>query len=413
MTYIALAPAPQYCYLPPGWDAAWRTAKTNVGSSRIVVTGIGDSIMQGWMASDVLTTSWWALLRSAILTANGNALSGDHYNLMLSAAAVAIFGGPGTATYPFVIAGTANTNYGLDVGMYNYAAFNITAQSPFITFTTPYVCTAFDILYVDGFQAGSWSYKVDGGSATTVTTSGSGSTSNGQIKKISVSSLSNTTHTVVINSLDANFGSCIIGGITTYKSTTGVTFANMGWPGMGLITGSQANNNLFSGTNATPIDRVALYQGYTGTVASPTALSGFGFPTQPDLAIIALGVNDASASVTRANFRDGLDRLVWSLRYGKSDACSILLLANWGPDGTLGTSSTITNQDQTANSWTAYRDLRAAMLEVAQAEECAYVDIHGFFGRKPVTNGWINSATDIHPTTSGHSKIETLLSALV
>jgi lysophospholipase L1-like esterase len=182
---------------------------------------------------------------------------------------------------------------------------------------------------------------------------------------------------------------------------------------MGLISGSETDNNLFSGADAAPIDRVALYQGFTGPVGTPTATKGFGFPSQPDLAIIALGINDASQSVARGTYRDGLDRLIWSLRYGKSDACSIAILGVWGPDGTIGTSTTVTNQDQTANSWTAYRDLRAAMIEVAQAEECAYIDVHGAFGRFPVTNGWIDNATDVHPTVAGHLKIANLLNALV
>jgi lysophospholipase L1-like esterase len=158
---------------------------------------------------------------------------------------------------------------------------------------------------------------------------------------------------------------------------------------------------------------LALYQGYQGTTAAPAQLSGLGFPAQPDLAIVALGVNDASNSVAKTTFRDALDRLVWSLRYGKSDACSIIIVAQYTADGTLTTATSVANSDYTAGVTTAYRDIKAAMIEVAQAHTCALVDVHGAFGRKPVTNGWITSVSDIHPTTAGIIKTANLLNAIV
>ena len=180
---------------------------------------------------------------------------------------------------------------------------------------------------------------------------------------------------------------------------------------MGLVTGQSANNAL-SDTGKFPVDRRSLYQGYQGTTATPTFLTGLGFPTQPDLAIIALGVN-ANQSVSKANFRDALVALVGSLRYGKSDACSIVIMPCYTADGQIASSTAVTNQDYTASAAAAYRDIKAAMLEVAQTYECAYVDIHQLFGRTPVANGWITSATNIHPTVAGYSKMANLLKSIL
>lgn len=397
-----------YYYLPSGWDTAWQNAKANAGSQRTYVTGIGDSIMNGAWATDIMIDSWWANLRTSLLT--NNTLGGDHYGLMYSAAGVAVGGGPGTATPPIVISGVNNTNYGIFAGAFNYIAYSETAQTPYITCTPPYNVVGFDIVYLDHI-AGTWTYQVDSGSTTTVTTTGSGSP-NDSLKKVSITGLTSGSHTLKINS-PATFGVCDIIGVTGYTTaSSGLCFANMAWPGLGLVIGSPTGNDLFDTTNAPP-DRLALYQGYQGPTSSPTSLTGLGFPAQPNLAIIALGVNDAIASVSRANFRDALDRLVWSLRYGKSDACSIIIAAMWCPDGTIGSSTTVANQDYSSNAYTAYRDLKAAMLECAQVNTCAFVDVQGLFGRTPITNGWITSTSDLHPTSAGHLKIANLLSAIL
>lgn len=401
----------QYMYLPYGWDNAWQAAKANVATQQVRVVGIGDSITQGWGSTDFMIDSWWAKLRAALLTANGNALGGDHYGLLYSAAFDTATSGPTTATPPLVFGGTYNTSYGPNPSGYNYLAYNNVALTPYLTCTPPYNVTGFDIVYVD-VSTGSWTYQVDSGSTITVNTTGPGTAAGSIVKKVSITGLSAGTHTLKINCTSTST-TCNILGITAYASTsTGLAFGNMGYPGMGLVTGSSANNAL-ADTGQFPPDRLALYQGYQGTTASPTALSGFGFPAAPDLAIIAMGVNDGFQGVSRANFRDALDRLVWSIRYGKADAASIIIVAMWGPDGTAASSTAVTNLDYSSTMETPYRDIRAAMLEVAQNEQCAFVDVHGFFGRKAVTNGWITSVSNIHPTPAGHLKIAQLFEAIL
>ena len=402
-TYPSATPAQPFLSLPAGWDTAWKAAKANAGSQRVNVVGIGDSILAGQNATDILIDSAWARLRASLLAANGNALGGDHYGLLYSA----LYGMP-TATYPLTVNASATGFY---CG-FNYAAFSSGANvSGFVTCTPPYAVTGFDILYLD-YATGSWTYTVDGGSNTTVNTTGPGNAAGATVKKVSITGLALGTHTLTINGNTSGGNTCNILGVTAYAASSGLCFANMGWAGMGLVTGQSANNAL-SDTGKFPPDRLALYQGYQGTTAAPTSLSGLGFPAQPDLAIIALGVNDANQGVSRANFRDALERLVWSLRYGKNDACSVAIVAMYTTDGTLATATSVANQDYTNNVAPAYRDVCAAMVEVAQTQGCAYVDVHGLFGRQPFTNGWIHAANDIHPTPAGYQKIANLLASIL
>ena len=405
--FPAPTPTGQFLYLPTGWDAAWKAAKATIGSQRVNVVGIGDSVIAGQNSTDIMINSAWAVLRSKLLAANNNALGGDHYSLLYSAKY-----GLGTATPPVVINGTQGTDYAPYYCGFTYGSFaGATTLTPAVTCTPPYSVVGFDILYID-FAAGSWTYNVDGGSNTTVTTTGPGTAAGAIVKKVSITGLTAGAHTLNINTNASGANTCCILGINVYAASSGLCFANMGWFGMGLVTGQNTNNAL-SDTGKFPPDRLALYQGYQGTTAAPTSLTGLGFPAQPDLAIIEFGINDANQSVARGTFRDALDRLVWTLRYGKNDACSIMIVAAYTADGTIASSISVANQDYTAGQITAYRDLCAAMYEVAQVQGCAYVDVHGSFGRKPVTNGWVTSVSDIHPTVTGYAKMANLVSSIL
>lgn len=392
----------KYCILPSNWDDAWKAAKANARNQYASVVGIGDSITAGQGATDIMVDAWWPKLRSSILAANGNLQGGDHYSALYTSA-FGVF----TATPPVTIdhqSGTTNFNAAWMTTIYNGSG------TPFMHCTPPYNVVGFDILYMD-YSAGTWTYNIDGGANTTVTTTGPGTAAGSTVKKISITGLSAGTHTLNINgSGTANV--CNIAGITAYAASSGICFANMGWPGMGLYTGTTTHNAL-ADTGQFPPDRLALYQGYTGTTAAPTALKGLGFPAQPDLALIAFGINDATQGSSKANFRDTLDRLVYSLRYGKNDACSVVIVPMYMNDGNLAAATVVANSDYTASATTAYRDLRDAMQEVAINEGCAFVDVHNLFGRAPFTNGWSTSVSDVHPTPAGHAKIANLLASIL
>ena len=405
---IDIATSGPYYYLPSGWNTAWIAAKSAIGSRKVGVVGIGDSITAGQGSTNILTTSWWSILRSAILTANSNKLGGDHYGMIYGPASI----GYNPAGTPLTVNGTKGTNYDWNYNAFNSSVSNTAAQTPFISVTPSYAVIGFDILYLD-LSPGSpaWNYNIDGGSNTNVNCTGDGTAANTQLKKISITGLSAGTHTLNINAFSSGYR-CNIAGITAYAANTGICFANMGSAGMGLVNGYTSSQNNLTDTTGYPPDRLALYQGYTGTTASPSALSGLSFPAQPDLGIISFGVNDAYNGTTLTQMRDSLARLVWSLRYGGNDACSIIITAMFAPDGTGTSSTTVANNDYGGGA-SGYRDLRAAMIQVAQAENCAFVDVHGAFGRFAVTNGWITSTSDLHPKNAGHTKIANLMSTIV
>lgn len=398
----------QYLYLPPGWDAAWKAAKANSGSTAAVVSGIGDSVTGGYGSSDALSKSWWALVRAAILAESGMSLGGDYYDLKWAGAT---FTGPNQSVSPIVQHGAVTTDYVSGYGSYTfYSRSTTTTLTPWLTFTSPYACVAIDIVYLD-FAAGApgWSYQVDGGTAVNVTTTGNGTAAASSIKKISITGLTSGVHTIAINSKGIAAGICICGFATYAQASAGLRFANHGWQGMGLVASGASSQDALADTTQFPPDRLGLHQGYTGTTGSPTTLRGFGFPTQPDLAIVGFGINDAIGAGSAATYRDALRRLCQALRYGKSDACSILIVGMYWGDGSTVSSTSVNNGDWTGTQYPVLQDLYEAMRKVAMEYNCAYASAHTLLGRTPATNGWTTSATDGHPTDSGHSKIATLL----
>lgn len=399
----------QYLYLPAGWDTAWQAAKKASGSTPAVVAAIGDSITAGQNSSDIMGTSWYAKMRAAIL-AQGYTLGADYYGLLYSSA----IGGlslPNGA--PVVVNGTNGTNYAVNYSAYNRMIFSATtALSSLVTCTPPYNVVGFDIIYLD-YASGTWSYQVDGGTATTVTTTGPGTGAGCMLKKVSITGLTAGSHTLAINSIGTTANVCNIIGITAYAvQSSGIRFANHGWPGLGLVNGN-ATHNALADTGQFPPDRLALHQGYQGTTAAPTALSGFGFPAQPDLAIVALGINDASFGTTATQFEDNLRRLIQVLRYGKQDSCSILIIGMYTADNLVQSSTTVPSTDYTAAATAGIQELYDGMRMVAQEYGCAYASVHTMMGRTPASNGWTASATNIHPTDAGYAKIATLIGQVI
>ena len=406
-------PPDPYIFAPNGWDAAWKAAVANRWDQRVCITGIGDSVMSGFECSDFMATSWWAVLRAALLNKYGQ-LAGDHYSPLYSAANGT--GGQSTATYPVVVAGVANTDYAIESDFFTCPVYFVSnAQNPLVSVTPPYSVVGFDVFYVDGYN-GSFSWAVDGGGATTVTTSGPGTAAGSKLGVVRITGLTAGTHTLKLRNTSGAWTGGIV-GVTCWAASTGLAFANMGWPGFGLCKSGSGDANLCLCTTAgQPPDKRALYQGYLGTTAAPTALTGLGFPTQPDLAIVALGLNDAynASPPTRTVFRDNLQYLLQSLRFGKGGACSVMLVANWGPDGLPASATQVQNTDFVgADRVPVYHDFRAAMAELAQTCCCAYVDVYSALGANPVTNGWIRGADDTHPTDAGHAKMAALIGGLL
>lgn len=397
----------KYFYLPDGWNDTWVAAKANNANTPAWLTGIGDSVMIGQNASNYLTKSFFSLLRTNLLTKYS--LYGDFYSMDNTSNWGNV--NASSPSFPIVVnAVSPSTTYAV---FGRTISFGSNLAFPAVTFTTPYACTQVDIYYVD-YASGTWGYNVDGGSTTIVTNTGPGTAAGAIVKKVSLTGLSNTTHTIQVGGAGAsqNANVPLFAGFACYSNpAAGVGFANMGVNGMGIFTGAQTNNNL-SDQNKWPVDRVALYQGYQGTTASPTAQSGFGFPTQPALAIIQFNINDIVNGTTETNFKEGYRRLIHALRYGYKN-CSILFHIPWLADGDVASSTIVTSTDYTAGQYPTYRDMIRWIYELAFAYKCAILNTHAKWGVIPVTDGNVHSATDIHPTDQGYADVANDLNTIL
>jgi hypothetical protein len=397
--------------LPDGWDTAWRAAKANSATSAATVSLIGDSISIGSYATDIMLTTYWAKLRAQLTAAY--TLGADFYSFAYSSAIGGLYN-YSMATPPVVLHGVTSTNWLAYFCGYNYGIFNAASggQTPMVAVTPPYNVVGFDIVYID-YNSGTFTYNVDGGSNTTVTSTGNNTSPNAIVKKASVTGLTSGSHTLNINS-GSTVNTCNILGVACYANqSTGIRFVNHAWSGMGLNNSPTAHNFL-ADTTMFPVDRLALHQGYQGTTASPSSLTGFGFPTQPDLAILAMGVNDIQASVTAGTFEDWIRRAVQVLRYGKNDACSILILGMYLPNTDApGSTTFVRASDMTSTPYTGMMELYDSMRNVALEYNCAYGAVHTQFGQQPATNGWVTSASNLHPTDAGHTRIYNMLASAI
>lgn len=81
---------------PEGWARGWPQALAEAGDRRVNVTVFGDSIGEGYYASDRYATSWWAIWRDHLQARFGHGGSGF----------LSVAGAPAAALPPFPIAET-------------------------------------------------------------------------------------------------------------------------------------------------------------------------------------------------------------------------------------------------------------------------------------------------------------------
>lgn len=371
-----------------GWDTVWNAAKASLPGAPAWVAGVGDSVMQGANASNFLTQSWWAQLRAYLLGIYTTPYA-DFYGL-----AESVSGAPTYPATPPWVMNTAPASWSLggyaDFPLWN-GAIVATAMA---TFVTPDACTKIDIIYANHFAATSstWTYTVDGGSTQTVTLPASSR----QTLRVSITGLSNATHTLVINGQSAS-NAAVIYGVVCYRNlASGLGFAKLARQG-------QVASYFLEDGGVSPASRYLLMQGYTSSAQNDT---GFGFPAQPHLAIIALGINDLSGMYGADIFEHALSRLVSAFRRGRAD-CSIVIMAMSNPDGV--SSDVTSNLFPNSISWPQYVRI---MQSVAKTFGCAFIDVHGKWGELGVSSGF-QVSNNAHPTDLGHSDITNLLKVLV
>lgn len=376
----------RWAVLPHGWDDVWVAARNASGSTPCWITVIGDSVGQGSISTDFMATSWYALLRGSLINRYG--LYGDFYSLAESARFLTYAGGTYNGTPPWVI-GVAPAAW--NAHGYGRVPTWTSAPSNFATFVSPAACTAMDIIYGHPYvSSGTFTYTVDGGTGVVVSM---GNTDQYQ-HRAQITSLANTTHTIILTAQSAD-NAAHVWGVATYPSGgTGVGFGKLSAGGVKLIDWTTSSTQ--------PNNRMTLMQGLTSS-----ASTGFGFPTQPHLAIIELGLNDCqSLALGPDGFEHGLRLMIQGLRRGRAN-CSIVLLVPSNPDGQSSdvTSGLLSNPE----NWPLYA---AKMASVARAWNCALVNIHGKWGENGVALGF-QGATNPHPIDAGHADIAALLGGIL
>jgi lysophospholipase L1-like esterase len=373
-------PPDPYVTAPAGWDACWKAAKAASGSTPAWMVAIGDSIAQGCNASNWMATSWYQLVRSKLLGAYP--LMADFW---LSTHDAAIAAGSFNGTPPFVSQATARQQgTGWCYGAIYY--WNAAVAGTMTVFTSPYACTDMDIVYYDK-TAGTYTYQVDGAAAQTITC-----TAAGQYNRIQLTGLSNAVHTITFGAQSAG-NVMLLAGVATYRN-------RVGGLGFGLLSTYGLQLYAWSYSGDGPADLFLQMQGKN------TAATGFGFPTQPSLAVIELGINDCANAQTTANFQDWLRRMIQALRRGQPN-CSIVILAPCNPDAT--NSEVTTNNWANSANWITFLDV---LQRTAAYFNCAFINMHAKWGEMPVSQGFC-TASQPHPSDAGHADIAAVLQGLL
>ena len=388
-------PLSKFCYLPDGWDDCWKAAKAASGSTPAWITSFGDSVSQGANSSDKINKSFFGLIQANL--ANSYSLFGNFFTPLDSAA----FDSGFTGTPPFVWNNTGNGFYLNTHGYNKYYDYNSSTSGYDLTFTTPYACTAVDILYAD-LNSGTFNYNVDSGSDVTITCTGSiGS----QIKRISITGLANTTHTINIGKESTSAIELIVGCACYANPSKGIGFARLAYNAANL-------NDYVNSTNTSDPwpteDRILLFSGVNPQGPYPITVGNtvFGFPTQPHLAIIEFGINDCTNQISIGTFQGILRRFILSLRRGQPNA-SIIILAPSFPDNVY--SDVTSGSSQYVSNWDFFL---MAMYQMAQAYNCAFVNIDQKWGGYGYTKGF-QLVNNLHPTDAGHADIANVLNAIV
>ena len=284
-------------HVPPNWGQFWRPKRDNAGAVAAKVMAIGDSITQGYYCSNLKTTSWVGRMRTSLQAAHGNGGTGM-FSVSSTQAILAVDAGVAadwTANGSLATTtGSPTTGIGFGPGI---SHLRFTAAGT-ITFTGVRG-TSVRLWYITGgAPRAAWQYSIDGGAAVNVSAVVGATT----IANIDVTGLADTTHTVVITWNGAPADVLDFIGVAGFKAT-GVVVDNMGRSGTNVSTAQWGNTS-------------ALTIPWNGGVSNPT-----------DLAIVALGVNDATLIAEAPDvWLNGMATVLNTIKLANNGATDIILV---------------------------------------------------------------------------------------
>lgn len=351
-------------YVPPNWGTRWRAARDS-GTARLVC--VGDSITQGFYASNIVTKSWPGLVRTALQSQYGD--GGDGFMGIVNSG-VFMTGDP-TAVSFWTAAGCLATSTGtwtLDANsLIGPGIMTVDTDISGTSMTFPVRGSVIKIFTATGGTRANYTYSVDGGSPVTVTDAGGGGALAVQVTV--VSGLTSGSHTVKVSWAGTASG-------TGQKLTLcGVAAENP--------TGIKVDNLARSGS------RSAGFSVYDPARASATWNGGVNYPA--DLAIWSLGINDAKANVTGDAWASSFAKYVKAVR------------DDTGLDGSTDLMIVMQHIGSEDNSTFKYQDYVSRVHGLAEAYNVALVDMWAV-GR----NSWAYwdglgyFADKLNPGASGH-----------
>ncbi|TDN70420.1 SGNH/GDSL hydrolase family protein [Paraburkholderia sp. BL10I2N1] len=325
----------------------------NAGSAACDLVFVGDSITTGFSLN--IANRWQTLLRT-LLRAKfqpAGVTGGRGYFSAMQA-----IGTP--ADYPVAATGTTLSN--IDGMGAKAALLNGAGQK--LVLTTGNV-TAVDIFYYQNAVVGSWSYKLDGGGATTVTAGGA----TDAMHSVRISGLGGTAHTVEVDWVSGTGGNgAYIDGFMEYN-------------------GDEAAGLRFWDAGQSSVSAAAL-------LTSAGFLSDFA-KVQPSLVTVMLGVNDWGANnpspQTAAQFKANLLTIISGIYTNTTTHPSIVLIPEWQVNPAGG----VTPVDTWAN-------FIAAMYSIARADPNVCI----FDARSRINSGATSGAGGLlgdttHPSPQG------------
>ena len=332
------------------WRVQWSAALNNRANAPASWVSLGDSVTEGQGATSK-ANAWNSLTLAALRSAYPTA--GVAGGLNFHPPRWYTYAPDSTWSQPATVTGTVT--YDTTVGNLGYRVAVMSAGS---SHTLTVTGTSVDIWYHTKSGGGSFTYQVDGGTASAaVATSGTA----GVTRLQGVSLGTSGSHTVRINAT----GSVTYGGLTIYNGdeTKG-------------IRGFDSSHSSWT---------TALHLSDFATELAAIGQAG------ADLVTIYLGLNDTGPGV--AAFQTNLTSIVSQLQ-GLPKVPSILIISSYCPSGFAPA------------TWAQYRD---AMQAVATARSTGFLDLAATMPQA-TTSGTGNYVTDgLHPNNTGHQTIANLV----
>jgi lysophospholipase L1-like esterase len=358
----------------------WFAGLSNRMSANCNVVCLGDSITEGEHASGPpfsgFENRWVARLRDMLraryptqgLTGGGRGFIG------------AVSTGETSFTWPTTLAGSPSTAI---TGGPKSKFVQLGASGQSVTFTL--IGDSADIMWMQAPLGGTFSWAVDGGSASKISTSGA-STADGKITHISLGPRG--THTLVLSWVS---GKSNVAGVIEYNGDHG--------QGIGVLDAGHYGWQTSSWVNA--LNNGAA----SGPAAAIAALA-------PSAVVITLGVNDQYSGVIPATFQSRLQTIIADLQ---------ARLATPYPAFVLNMLPPRVNQASYTYPWDQYV---TAAYNVAAADASGpggtsivtvmdFTTIPSIPGADTDAYGFWQAGDLVHPSNRGHQMIADCLTALL